>query len=164
MKIAIFLHGTTIMHKNARGQSREERVRQSIEREAPVLDYGSYVPVGNAVEKLKKWDEQGAKIIYLSSHDTNEDVEKDKSVLMRYGFPEGEVFFRQHGEEYKDIAERIMPDVLIEDDCESIGGEKEMVYPHIKPQLKDKIKSIIVKEFEGIDNLSDDIKFLRVSQ
>jgi hypothetical protein len=42
---------------------------------------------------------------------------------------------------------------LIEDDCESIGGEKEMVYPYIKKELKSKIKSVIIKEFEGIDNL-----------
>lgn len=47
----------------------------------------------------------------------------------------------------------MIPDILIEDDCESIGGEKEMVYPHIKDELKSKIKSIVVKEFEGIDHL-----------
>ena len=50
-----------------------------------------------------------------------------------------------------------MPDVLIEDDCESIGGEKEMGYPHIKPELKRKMKSIVIKEFGGIDHLSDSI-------
>lgn len=53
-----------------------------------------------------------------------------------------------------------MPDVLIEDDCESIGGEKEMVYPHIKPELRTKIKSIVVEEFEGIDHLPDEIDLL----
>ena len=160
MKIAIFLHGTTIMHKNAVGKGQKERVRQSVKREASVLDYSSYVPIENAVKKLKKWVKQGASVIYLSSHEAVEDVEKDKSVLARYGFPEGKVFFRQHDEEYKDIVERIMPDVLIEDDCESLGGEKEMIYPHIKPQFKDKVRSIVVKEFEGIDSLPDDIESL----
>ena len=87
-------------------------------------------------------------------------LKKDKFVLKKYGFPDGQVFFRGSGEEYKDIAERIMPDILIEDDCESIGGEKEMVYPHIKPDLKSKIKSIVVKEFGGIDHLPDKVSAL----
>ena len=51
------------------------------------------------------------------------------------------------GEEYKDVAERVMPDVLIEDDCESIGGEIEMSYPHIKDELRARIRSVVVKEF-----------------
>ena len=53
-----------------------------------------------------------------------------------------------------------MPDILIEDDCKSIGGEIEMTYPHINPQKKGKIKSIVVKEFSGIDNLPDSIETL----
>lgn len=155
MKILIFLHGTAIMHKNAVGRSREERVKQSIEREESVLDYVLYVPVGNAVQKLKQWEAQGASITYLSSHTDLKDIEKDKFVLKQYDFPVGEVFFRQVGESYADVAEKIMPDILIEDDCESIGGEAEMTYPHIKPELKGRIKPVVVKEFQGIDHLPD---------
>lgn len=149
------------MHRNAAGKTREERVKQSLEREESVLDYESYIPVGNAVEKLNNWKWQGAEIIYLSSHETKDDVEKDKSVLQRYNFPEGQVLYRKGGESYKDIAEKIIPDVLIEDDCESIGGEKEMTITFVKPEIKWQIKSIVVKEFEGIDHLPDDIKSLR---
>ena len=116
-----------------------------------------YIPVDNTVEKLKSWQAQGAEILYLSSHETTEDVEKDKSVLEKYSFPKGQVFYRQNGESYKDIAEKIVPDVLIEDDCESIGGEKEMTITFVKPEIKQKIKSIVVKEFSGIDSLSDDL-------
>ena len=155
MKILIFLHGTAIMHKNAVGRSREERVKQSAEREESGLDYTSYVPVGNAVQKLKQWEAQGAEIAYLSSHIDEKDIRKDKLVLEKYGFPRGMVYFRQNGETYADVAERIMPDIIIEDDCESIGGEKEMTYPHIKPGLKSKVMSIVVKEFQGIDHLPD---------
>ncbi len=54
-----------------------------------------------------------------------------------------------------------MPDIIIEDDCESIGGLTEMVYPHIQPELQQGIVSIVVKEFEGIDNLPDAITDLR---
>ena len=158
MKILIFLHGAVIMHKSAEGKIREERVRQVLSNDPSVHDYIFYIPVGNAVEKLKSWQAQGAEILYLSSHETTEDVEKDKSVLEKYSFPKGQVFYRQNGESYKDIAEKIVPDVLIEDDCESIGGEKEMTITFVKPEVKQKIKSIIVKEFSGIDHLPDNIK------
>lgn len=54
-----------------------------------------------------------------------------------------------------------MPDILIEDDCGSIGGEPEMTYPHIDPKKKRQIKSIVVKEFSGIDNLPDKLEELK---
>ncbi len=160
MKILVFLHGTTIMHKNAAGHTREEIVKQAIAGDASVKDYASYIPVGNAAKKLQTWEKQGAQILYLSSHRNAEDVEKDRAVLKKYKFPEGKIYFRQNGEEYNDVAERIMPNIIIEDDCESIGGEKEMTYPSIKPELKAKIKSIVVKEFSGIDNLPDNVSEL----
>lgn len=160
MKILVFLHGTLLMHKSAEGKSREERVRQVENKDPSVLDYASYIPVGNAVEKLKSWQSQGAEILYLSSHETAEDVKKDKSVLGKYDFPKGQVFYRQDGESYKDIAERIVPDVLVEDDCESIGGEKEMTITFVKSEIQQKIKSIVIKEFSGIDNLPNDLREL----
>jgi hypothetical protein len=160
MKILIFLHGTLIMHKGAENKTREERVKQVIEGEPSVHDYVSYIPVGDAVEKLKSWQSQGVEILYLSSHENVEDVEKDKSVLEKYGFPKGQIFYRRNEKSYKDIAEKVIPDVLIEDDCESIGGEKEMTITFVKPEIKQKIKSIVVKEFSGIDNLPDKINEL----
>ena len=160
MKILVFLHGTLIMHKNGDGKTREERVRQVLDKDLSVFDYISYVPVGNAVKKLKFWQTQGAEILYLSSHETAEDVEKDKSVLEKYEFPRGQIFYRQNGESYKDIAEKITPDILIEDDCESIGGTKEMTITFVRPEIKKMIKSVVVKEFGGIDHLPDSIKDL----
>jgi hypothetical protein len=160
MKILIFLHGTIIMHRNAAGKTREERVQQSVEREKSALDYESYISIGNAAKKLNNWKRQGAEISYLSSHESETDVEKDKSVLRRRGFPEGEVLFRKNEESYKDIAEKVVPDILIEDDCESIGGEKEMTITYVKQEIKGRIKSIVVKEFQGIDHLPDDVKSL----
>jgi hypothetical protein len=50
--------------------------------------------------------------------------------------------------------------VLIEDDCESIGGEKEMSITDVRPEIKRKIKSIVVKEFEGIDGVPTSFKDL----
>ncbi len=160
MKILIFLHGTAIMHQNAVGKTREERVGQSIGREESVLDYGSYVPIGNVVGKLKKWKQQGAKILYVSSHKSEIDINKDILVLKKYEFPEGEVLFRKNGESYQDVVGKVVPDVLIEDDCESIGGEGEMIITHVEPEIKKKLKSIVVREFQGIDNLPDNISLL----
>lgn len=160
MKILIFLQGTLIMHKGAEGKTREERVKQVIDGDPSVCDYASYIPVGNAVEKLKSWQSQGAEILYLSSHETAEDVEKDKTILDKYDFPKGQVFYRQNGESYQDIVERIIPDILIEDNCESIGGEKEMTITFVKPEIRQKIKSIVVKEFSGIDHLPNNLSGL----
>ena len=67
------------------------------------------------------------------------------------------IVYRKKGLKYIDLIESIKPDILIEDDCESIGGEKEMIITHISSNLKNKIISVVVKEFEGIDHLSDNI-------
>lgn len=160
MKILVFLHGTTIMHHGAIGHSRKDRVRQVQKGETSVSDYAEYVPIGNAPRKLRRWQAQGAEILYFSSHRNIDDIEKDKTVLYKYEFPHGTIFFRQNGEEYADTAMRVMPDVLIEDDCESIGGEKEMAFPHLPPDIQQRIHSIVVPEFGGIDDLPDDLASL----
>ena len=162
VKILVFLHGTSIMHRNAKGLAREEAIKQVTEGDESINDYASYIPVGNAAEKLHRWKGQGARICYLSSHKNAEDVEKDKFVLKKYTFPDGQIYYRRNIEEYKDVVERIrpLPDAIVEDDCESIGVKVEMVYPNLRQELKSKIKSIVVKEFGGIDYLPDQISEL----
>ena len=117
--------------------------------------FSKYQPTGNAVAKLTGWAKQGAQICYLTSHQKANMIPVDQKILDQYDFPKGEIYYRQNGEGYKDVAERVIPDILIEDDCQSIGGEVEMTYPHIRADLKSKIKSIVVKEFQGIDHLPD---------
>ena len=143
------------MHKDAKGLARERIVKQVMEGDTSTHDYASYIPVGNAAQKLQEWKGQGAIICYLGSHKNAKDVETDRFVLKKYAFPDGQIFYRRNREEYKDVVERIrpLPDVIVEDDCESIGGRVEMVYPNLKPELKDRIKSIVVKEFGGIDHI-----------
>jgi len=58
------------------------------------------------------------------------------------------------------VAARHPPDVLIEDDCESIGGGAEITYPQIRPDVQARITSIIVPEFGGIDHLPDSLSEL----
>lgn len=161
MKILIFTEGTIIMHKNAQGKSREEIVKQSRENGESVDDFANYIPIGNAPEKIKIWQEQGAEICYLTSRRELEEIGDIKNVLKKYHFPEGKLYFRKDNEEYKDVAERISPDILVEDDCESIGGENEMTYPHINPEIQKRIKLIKIKEFSGIDHLVKNINILR---
>ncbi len=182
MKILVFTEGTILMHLLAQNASREERVRQSmaegVQREArnmaynanivlsevlkgSVYDLKNYVPIGRAVAKLTSWQEQGAEIIYLTSRRIKTEIDMIRNVLKRYHFPNySKLYFRHPGQNYKDVAEKLMPDILIEDDCESIGGAKEMTYIHIRPELKPQIKSIVVKEFSGIDHLPDQLRFL----
>ncbi|HOM77705.1 DUF3850 domain-containing protein [Patescibacteria group bacterium] len=157
VKVLVFTEGTILMASTGLGMEREERVKQVIRNEPPIDDFKSYIPVGNAVETLNYWISNGCEIYYLTSRRTLEEITAIQDVLLRNKFPSGTLLYRKPGEEYKDVVERLMPDVLIEDDCESIGGEPEMIYPHIKPELKPLIKHFTIKEFGGIDHLKEKI-------
>jgi hypothetical protein len=160
MRLLVFLHGTTLMHPGAVGRTRRQRVAQVRAGDDPTLhDYGAYLPVGDAVAKLRRWQRQGAEISYLSSHRDPEGVAADAGVLRRHGFPPGRVLARRPGQSYGDLAAGQLPDILIEDDCESIGA-RQITYPQIPPDARVRIKSIIVPEFGGIDHLPDDLREL----
>jgi hypothetical protein len=153
------------MHKGARGYSRNVVVRQVLERKDPSLyDWKSYIPIGNAAHKLRLWKNQGAEIMYLTSRTKTTEIEDIKNVLQKNSFPEGKLIFRRKGEEYRDVAERTFPEIIVEDDCESIGGKEQMTYTHIKPELRKRIRSIVVKEFGGTDHLSDNISSLNATE
>jgi len=154
-RILVFLHGTTIMHRGGLSIGREERVAQVRAGERSVGDFASYVPIGNAPDTLRRWEAAGAELAYLSSHRAPADLAADESVVRRYGFPRGAVHHRRDAETYADVVARVEPDVLIEDDCESIGGAAEMVSPHLSPDLRSRITSVVVLEFGGIDGLPD---------
>ena len=161
LRVAVFLPGPVLMHAGGIGRSRDERVRQVRDGADPSLRaFASYVPIGRAAEKLRTWQRQGAAISYISSHRRPDDVENDWRVLGAHGFPEGPIHYRAARETYAAVAERILPDVLVEDDCESIGGEPEMVSPHVLPEVKAGRTWIVVKEFWGIDHLPDDVAAL----
>ena len=139
MKLLVFLHGTTIMHPD----------------EAHLRDFASYVPVGGAVAKLRRWADQGAEIAYLSAHHDP----ADEDVLRHNGFPQGRILAREPGETYGVVAARELPDLLIEDDCASIGAD-EITYPQIPAGAREHIASIVVPEFGGIDHLPDSLEEL----
>jgi len=156
VRVMVFLHGTTLMHAAGVGQPREVRVRQSKERDPSVTDFANYVPIGNAAEKVGAWAAKGAEIVYLSSLRNSLDVVADRVVLNRWAFPTGDILWRGEDESYADVVARAGPDVLVEDDCESIGGRGETASAHLSPEVAKKVHSLVVNEFGGIDHLPDD--------
>jgi hypothetical protein len=160
MKIMVFTEGTIIMHRGGIGYNREEISRQVVENERTLYDWDSYVPIGNAVEKLRAWYNYGAEILYLTSRTIPGEIESIREVLSRYQFPQGSLLYRDENTQYKDLAEEITPDILVEDDCESIGGIEHMTITRVKSETREKITSIPVVEFGGIDHLPDDINEL----
>lgn len=173
VKILVFTEGTILRNKKWIGLSREEVFKQKkkwstlsneeLEKlqktgDAPSPQYfAASVPIGNSVKKIEAWKKQGATIVYLTSRRKSDEVNIIRDVLRKYEFPEGKLLFRKEGEDYRDVAEKVMPNVIVEDDCESIGGEAEMTYPGMRPELKSKIKSVVVKESGGIDHLPDSL-------
>jgi hypothetical protein len=79
----------------------------------------------------------------------------DKLLLLKLNFPGNRLYYRGKGQKYKDIIEEVVPDILIEDDCRSIGGAWQMCITHVNPECKTGLKSIVVREFRGIDHLPD---------
>lgn len=155
MRLLVFLHGTVLMHAGGVGATRAERVAQVQANHPTVGEYAAYVPVGGALAKLRRWQDAGAVVDYLSSHRNPDDVALDVLVLRTHGFPAGRVLARRPGESYGEVVGREAPDVLIEDDCESIGPG-QITYPQIPSAARAPIKSIIIPEFGGIDHLPDD--------
>ncbi|PIZ65364.1 hypothetical protein COY15_03390 [Candidatus Roizmanbacteria bacterium CG_4_10_14_0_2_um_filter_39_12] len=147
MKILIFTEGTAL--------------KPSSEKTHEAHEFRAYVPNGKVVQKLQHWKDQGEDINYLTSRTTRDEIDDIRFVLKKYNFPQIEnLLFRNKGQEYKDVAEALIPDVFIEDDCASIGGEVEMTYPHITPEIQAQIHSIIVPEFANIDYLPENTQEL----
>jgi len=151
-KLLVFTEGTTIMHSEAAGHSREEIIQQNIDRIPNVKKYAEYIPAGNASAKVTEWQNNGYEICYLTSRRLPEEVAAIQGVLDKYNFPKAPLYYRQGGETYGDAAMRIMPDIIVDDSCESIGAH-EITWSQLPPDIQKKIKSVIVPEFGGIDHL-----------
>ena len=86
---------------------------------------------------------------------------KVRGALQDAGAPEGELFYRRENEHYGRAAERAAADIIVEDDCESIGGPAQMTYPKLGPDSKARTKSVVIPEWGGIDHLPTDPEKLR---
>lgn len=116
--------------------------------------YRHYVPVGKSVERIANWYSQGAEIFYCTYQRDEQKIADTARMLREFGYPGSRLYYRLPGQNYREIVETIVPDILIEDDCYSIGGAKEMCVTNLAAAMKDHIQSIVVKEFHGIDALS----------
>lgn len=124
-----------------------------------LYNHKSYLPIGNCTDIIKGWLGQGANVVYCTSRKGKQ--AKDIAVLLKkYAFAGTELYYRSKGEKYKDIVEKIQPAILIEDDCKSIGGTWQMCITKVEPNIRSKITSIVVGEFQGIDNLPRNISEL----
>jgi len=128
-----------------------------------LYNHNAYIPIGESVRKIKRWQEQGAKIIYCSSRKKKQ-ARSMAELLKKFGFVGEFLVVREKNEKYKDIVEKIEPDILIEDDCKSIGGSWQMCITNVNAELKQRILSIVVPEFKGIDILPDCIDELKNGQ
>jgi len=117
------------------------------------------VPVGNAAEKLQRWQQQRAQLDYLSSHRNHDDVAGMPMSSASLGSRLAVCSPSQPGQSYGELAGSELPDVLIEDNCASIGTG-HIASLQIRPDLRRRIKSIIVPEFGGIDHLPDSLQEL----
>ena len=124
-----------------------------------LYSHKKYLPIGNAVQKINNWWEQGADIVYCTSR-RGIGAEKMSELLKLYGFKGTILYSRERSETYKNIIESIRPNILIEDDCRSIGGSWQMCLTHVSLEVKSSIKSIIVREFKGIDHLPEKLEQL----
>lgn len=113
------------------------------------------MPTDAAVEKALSWQRHGADLCYLSSHRTAADVDLDRGVLTVHGFPSGLMFFREPGKSYADVACRTGANVVVEDDCEGIGGSAQMIALALGPRAE-QLHCVVVPEFGGLGHLPDD--------
>ena len=136
MKIMIFIEGTTFYTK-------------------PFLflfTKHGYKPIRNAVKLVNALYDKGNEI-YPCSYVHKSRYDFIKSIVDFYGMRYTEILCRDKRESYSEIVERIKPNILIEDDCKSIGGLKNCCITYVKKEIKREIQSIIVPEFARIDNV-----------
>lgn len=143
MKIMIFAEGTILKPKSL----------------LSLYNHKSYIPIGNSVAVITAWNQQEAEILYCTSR-KGKQAEEIAQILKQFSFPGSRLYFREPKQKYKDIVERVKPDILIEDNCRSIGGSWQMCIAHVNPHIKNTIKSVVVKEFKGIDHLPFSVRDL----
>lgn len=117
------------------------------------FNHASYIPIKNSVNIINSWEEQGADIMYFTSRKKLKEVQEIQEILIKNNFAGRYLYYRNNKQKYKDIVEFVAPNILIEDNCRSIGGKWQMCITYVKPEMKERIKSIVVKEFTGIDDL-----------
>lgn len=121
VKIMVFTEGTVIGPPNL----------------LSLYNHAAYVPIKKAVEKLTIWKQQGADIQYLTSRKKVKQIKDIRIILTKNSFPGSKLYFREPKQRYKDNLEEVVPDILIEDNCQSIGGRWQMAITYVVPEKKE---------------------------
>lgn len=120
MRVMIFIEGTTFYTR-------------------PLLFLFSkhgYKPIKNAVKTVNALYDKGHEI-YLCSYVRKNRCDFIKSIIDFFGMRYTEIVCRDKGEKYRKIVERLRPDILIDDDCKSIGGLKECCITDVEEEKND---------------------------
>ena len=141
LKIMIFVEGTLLKPKSW----------------FSLHNHTKYIPIGDCVNIIKDWQNQGAEVLYCTSI-RGKKAEGIAKLLKEFGFVGSKLLYREKKQRYKDIVEIVRPDFLIEDDCKSIGGKWQMCITYVSDDIRNTITSIVVKEFKGIDHLRNIIE------
>lgn len=152
----VFLQGTTLIESGLVGKTREECVKKSRDWALKGGWLGELIPIGESARKVGAWSNHVGELYYLTASRKQENVTKCEAALRRWSFPPGTLLHREGQQSYSDVISPLHPDLIVEDDCESLGGTKEMVYPNLAENVRRSIASVVVREFEGIDHLADD--------
>ena len=110
----------------------------------------AYTPIGGAVQKINSWHGQYTVVLCTYRRWRTGLVRR---ALRQYGVQYAVLEHRRRGEQYADVVLRVHPDILVEDDCSSIGGAAEMCVTKLPQNELERIRSIVVPEFGGIDGV-----------
>ncbi|MBV9094388.1 MAG: hypothetical protein JO132_10995 [Streptosporangiaceae bacterium] len=58
-------------------------------------------------------------------------------------------------ENYGALVDRLALDVLVEDDCESIGGPRQTCVAQLSPAARRRVRCVMLPEFLGLGGLPD---------
>ena len=119
----------------------------------------TFIPIGNCIDKIISWINQGFIISYATLKKNLENVEQIKYFIETNGFPGYYLRYRNKYVGFKDIIEGSLPEIIIYDDKKKVTWKNDISI--CKHDFNNgKMKQIVVKENEGIDCLPNSIREL----
>ena len=119
----------------------------------------TYIPIGNCIDKIISWSNQGFIISYATLKKNLENIERIKYFMETYNFPGNYLRYRNKYVGFKDIIEGGLPEIIIYDNKKKVTWKNDIsICKH--DFNNEKMKQIVVKENEGIDSLPNSIREL----
>lgn len=112
-------------------------------------------PIKNAIEKINKWVEQGAEIMYLTSAVKFTEVKAAKDAVKNANFPGDTVHSRREGESFREVLDGLTPNVFIE-----LENPDELI--SAKLPVDSSVFTIVVKPGDSLEHLPESLDDLKV--